>query len=341
VETLGADFREAESALATALTRRTQHDEFARRLKKVDSEVAGTKDDLRKAEATLASLAVQVGVQDVEEIEQAAKRAHQRVDAARHVEEQERALAQSTRGEPLDTFMTAALAQCGGLDQEIDLLDGRASQLDSEISDAEANALRTEQVLDGYRQASDAAAEAKQQAELIASRLDERVIEYAATHLARVVLDRAKERYRARHQDSLLSRTGVFFRTLTDSAVEGLDIDLNDEGKDVLKAVRAFGQPDPRVPVGGLSSGTRDQLFLALRLAGIEQHLVEREPVPLIIDDVLVSFDDTRARSTLKCLAELAAKTQVLLFTHHRHVVDLAVAVEPGTVVHELVPAER
>ena len=70
----------------------------------------------------------------------------------------------------------------------------------------------------------------------------------------------------------------------------------------MLTAVRASGHPNPRVPVGGLSDGTRDQLFLALRLAGIEQHFQDREPVPLIIDDVLVSFDDARARATLKCL---------------------------------------
>jgi len=90
-------------------------------------------------------------------------------------------------------------------------------------------------------------------------------------HLARVALDRAKERYRARRQASLLDRAGEYFKTLTDGAFTGLDID-NDEGKDVLTAVRAPGNPTPRVPVGGLSDGTRDQLFLALRLAGIEQH---------------------------------------------------------------------
>jgi exonuclease SbcC len=190
-------------------------------------------------------------------------------------------------------------------------------------------------ILNANQQASDSAAEARQQAELIVGRLEEHVIEYAALHLARVALDRAKERYRARRQDSLLDRAGEYFKTLTDQAFAGLDID-NDEGADVLTAVRAPGHSNPRVPVGGLSDGTRDQLFLALRLAGIEQHFQNREPVPLIIDDVLVSFDDARARTTLKCLGELATKTQVLLFTHHRHVVDLAKAVNPATVVHEL-----
>jgi uncharacterized protein YhaN len=165
--------------------------------------------------------------------------------------------------------------------------------------------------------------------------LHRQVIEFAALHVARVALDRAKERYRARNQDSLLNRAGEFFKTLTNRAFSGLDID-NEEGNDVLLAVRNPARSTPRVRVDGLSDGTRDQLFLALRLAGIEQHFRNREPVPLIIDDVLVSFDDDRAQATLRCLGELAAKTQVLLFTHHRHVVDLAKAVNPATVVHHL-----
>jgi uncharacterized protein YhaN len=149
-------------------------------------------------------------------------------------------------------------------------------------------------------------------------------------------LEIAKERYRARHQDTLLDKAGTYFRTLTNGAFVSIEID-NDDGVDVLKALRADStRPDGRVSMAGLSDGTRDQLFLALRLAGIERHLKDREAVPLIVDDVLVNFDDERTSATLLCLAELAQKTQVLLFTHHRHVVNSARAVSQSTVVHEL-----
>jgi uncharacterized protein YhaN len=263
------------------------------------------------------------------------QRANERVLAAKQVQDQENALAQNSRDQPIDVFLAAALEHGQRLDQEIEMLNCRAQELDPEIAAAEGESLKCEQVLNIYRQASDAAAESKQQAELSVGRLEDYVIEYAALCLARVALDRAKDRYRAKHQGSMLSRAGAFFRLLTDQAFDGLDID-NEEGTDVLRALRAPGHPLPRVPVSGLSEGTRDQLFLSLRLAGIEQHLVDREPVPVIMDDVLVNFDDARATSTLKCLVELAKKTQVLLFTHHRHVVDLAVAVDSATVVHEL-----
>ena len=48
------------------------------------------------------------------------------------------------------------------------------------------------------------------------------------------------------------------------------------------------------------------------------------EPLPFVADDILLRFDDQRASATLNVLAELSQKTQVIFFTHHRHLVDLA-----------------
>jgi uncharacterized protein YhaN len=48
------------------------------------------------------------------------------------------------------------------------------------------------------------------------------------------------------------------------------------------------------------------------------------EPLPLVVDDVLIKFDDERALATLRTLVDFSRLTQVILFTHHRHLVDLA-----------------
>jgi len=92
------------------------------------------------------------------------------------------------------------------------------------------------------------------------------------------------------------------------------------------------------VPIEGLSAGTRDQLYLALRLAGIEQHLKHNQPLPLVIDDLLINFDDERSAATMKYLGELAKKTQVLFFTHHNRMVEIARKAVGGEMlrVHEL-----
>jgi uncharacterized protein YhaN len=87
-----------------------------------------------------------------------------------------------------------------------------------------------------------------------------------------------------------------------------------------------------------MSDGTRDQLYLSLRLATLEQHLSRGEPMPFVVDDILIGFDDNRTKVCLAVLAELAVRTQVLLFTHHRRVLELAGELEAtaGIFLHEL-----
>jgi uncharacterized protein YhaN len=73
-----------------------------------------------------------------------------------------------------------------------------------------------------------------------------------------------------------------------------------------------------------LSNGTRDQLYLALRLASLEEAIGRGDSMPFIADDILIEFDDERSRVALEVLAELAGKTQILLFSHHAHVAEQA-----------------
>lgn len=75
-----------------------------------------------------------------------------------------------------------------------------------------------------------------------------------------------------------------------------------------------------------MSDGTRDPLFLEFRLAHIEQYCASAEPLPFIADDLLVHFDDARSTATLELLSELGKKNQVLLFTHHQSVQEIALA---------------
>lgn len=136
------------------------------------------------------------------------------------------------------------------------------------------------------------------------------------------MLGRVVQTYRERHQGPLLARAAEIFRRITLASYADLTVDYEGEHQ-VLLGVRPDEQ---RVPVAGMSQGTRDQLFLSLRLAAIEQHIASRGPFPVIVDDLLVQFDDDRALATLEVLAELATRTQVLFFTHHQHLVSLAQA---------------
>lgn len=73
-----------------------------------------------------------------------------------------------------------------------------------------------------------------------------------------------------------------------------------------------------------MSEGARDQLYLALRLAYLEDFASRAEPPPFIGDDLFMTFDDDRARCGVLALAGLSESLQPIVFTHHRHLVDIA-----------------
>jgi uncharacterized protein YhaN len=128
------------------------------------------------------------------------------------------------------------------------------------------------------------------------------------------------EKYRQKNQGPLLTRAGQLMKIITMDRITGLAADYDDNDNPVLVGLRNGS----RIRVDGMSDGTCDQLYLALRLASLEQRMEQREPMPLILDDILVNFDDARANQTLRVLAEMSKKTQVILFTHHGHICDLA-----------------
>lgn len=57
-----------------------------------------------------------------------------------------------------------------------------------------------------------------------------------------------------------------------------------------------------------------DQLYLALRVASVEDYLTRAEPLPFMADDLFINFDNDRAAAGFKVLGQFAAKTQVLFF---------------------------
>lgn len=160
---------------------------------------------------------------------------------------------------------------------------------------------------------------------------------YTLVKLAARVLQQAIDRYREEHQDPVLKIAAGYFRKLTLGSFAGLRADVDDAGQPVLVGVRENGS---RLTVEKMSSGTRDQMFLALRLATLEWRLQTDEPMPFIIDDILINFDDLRARATLEILAELGEKNQVILFTHHWRIVEEARLLEgqERIQIHDLSP---
>ena len=144
------------------------------------------------------------------------------------------------------------------------------------------------------------------------ARIEEDARRWLRLRASAFLLRRAIDGWRRENQDPLLVEATQLFSSLTGRRFVSLLAEVDDDGNPVIVAERAEGR---RVPMSGLDDGTRDQLFLALRLASVRRWAKDAEPLPFVADDLLVSFDDERAAAALQTLAEFGREVQVILFT--------------------------
>ena len=173
------------------------------------------------------------------------------------------------------------------------------------------------------------AAEATQRREAAQAMLSRTAEEALVLHATRALLQAALDRQATGADQPLLNRIGAVFRTITGGAQAGVKIEDTKDGQTMV-ALEADGIT--RKALDQLSEGTSDQLYLALRIAALEDYAEAASPLPFIADDVLQTFDDPRSIATLQALVGLSQQVQVIALTHHAHLGGLVAALPPGTV---------
>ncbi|MDP1635836.1 MAG: hypothetical protein Q8L69_14280, partial [Gallionellaceae bacterium] len=264
----------------------------------------------QQARTELEELAQHAGCSTVEALPQAEEQAMRKQALQQRLVEIDDQLVRQNARPIAEIVREAEGFDLDGLTRLIVDLATEVEDLDGQVEAAQTARFSAKQQLDRI-DGGPAAAEAQQGLLALSARIVKEVNSYARLRLAGAVLARVVQAYRDRHQGPLLQRAAEVFARITLGSFSGLTVDYEDD-RQVLLGVR----PDAaRVPVAGMSQGTRDQLFLSLRLAAIEQHIESRGRMPVIVDDLLVQFDDDRAIATLGVLKELSEKTQVLFFT--------------------------
>lgn len=167
--------------------------------------------------------------------------------------------------------------------------------------------------------------ESQRLAEAALAKVRSSVRPYLIYTAAETLLRAQVEEYRRANQGPILKKASEIFSVLTDGSFTELTGDVDDKDERVLIAVRksSKGGHEERLKVEALSSATRIGLYLALRLACVYHHVEQREGLPFVADDILLDFDDARARRVMEELGRLAEHTQVILFTHHKHLVEI------------------
>ena len=241
------------------------------------------------------------------------------------------ALREAGDGLPVETLRE----ECEGVD--VDRMQARETSLTRELEDLRERLLEARERRTAARQAfeamggagDDKAARAAADRQAALAEMRGIAEQYVRARSAALLLQWVIDRYRIEKQASLLRSAGALFAILTGGSFESLRVNFDDQDRAHLVGVRRDGA---EVAVPGMSTGTADQLYLALRIGSVEDYLARADPLPFIADDLFINFDDARVAAGIQVLGRLATKTQVLFFTHHWHLVDIVRATLGGTV---------
>jgi uncharacterized protein YhaN len=307
--------------LQTARKANSTRQELEKQLGEANRKRGEAQEGLQNAQAELTALCQEAGCQSPEELGPLEEKAAIRWKLREQLQETEDRLHVEAAGRPLTDFVVEALAEDPDrLPADITDLRGALEAVNSAWGEVKGR-IGAEQTELAKMDGNARAAAAQEEAEQLLAQLRDDGERYVRLRLAAEVLRGAIERRRARSQGPVLERASELFRDLTLGSFAGLRVDFDDQGEAVLVGVRPGGQT---VSVKGMSDGSCDQLYLALRLASLEHYFQSHPPLPFIVDDILITFDDDRAAAALAALADLSRRTQVIFFTHHARLVELA-----------------
>jgi uncharacterized protein YhaN len=291
------------------------------RIQKLNTAVEEARDKSAEAMRSLAGLRAALRADTDEAAEIQLHRARTARDARRNRDDAERELARQGAGLPVETLAE----RCAGSSEEADAsrlsaINSRLAELMALIDTAQERKLeaaKARQAAENGEGAAEAAVRRESAQADLARYTEEALLYHAAHALLQTALDRQAEGA----DQPLLRRIGEVFATITGGAYAGVAIEDTKAGQ-VMVAVEGR----VRKSLDHLSEGTSDQLFLALRIAALENFAANATPLPFIVDDVLQTFDDPRTESTLRALLGLSKHVQVIALTHHRHVERIAAA---------------
>ena len=324
--------------LADTKTAQTQKEALSEQLQDKETSLNGIEARLNQAKEVLAKLLIQAGVEKEENLPLAEDIWLKREAKLREINELTQSLlshaspgmgAGELREEAAQVKADELFALKAETQQQLDNLEEQRAGEQEKTAQAK---LRLEQMND-----QKGAAQARQEADNLLAEARDKTEEYLKILFAVNLLKMQMERYLKENKKPLLDKAGEYFRELTGGSFSGLAMGYDEKDNPILLGIRS-GKNKEQLPVGAMSDGTCDQLYLGLRLAALELHLAAREPFPFIMDDALVHFDDQRAARALSALTRLSAQTQVIFFTHHQHLGELAgqVAKDGELFIHRL-----
>ena len=220
-------------------------------------------------------------------------------------------------GEPLESLKTElSRTDSQSIADEKDRLEEERANADSKIGElsTERGSIQSElQRLVGEEESS----RLRMERNILCEQIRGHARDWTRFTLAQNLLEEARRKFERERQPGVLRHAQEFFAKITEERYRQVYAPLGERTITVTDADGRTKQPSQ------LSRGTREQLFLSLRFGLIRELGQRTEPLPVVVDEILVNFDPDRALRAACAFVELSHTNQVLVFTCQPTVVEL------------------
>lgn len=183
---------------------------------------------------------------------------------------------------------------------------------------------------------SQAAVDRRQRLQDLRGDLSELAEQWMVGRLAQELLLKSIELFSQENEPAVLQFAREYLHQLTSGRYTQIEHDPNQRDMFVVRNARGETLTPDR-----LSTGTREQLYLAVRMAFVRQHFCEHEPLPVLMDDCFVNFDDQRTKLALQAIAGWESDIQTVILSCHSRVPGILAEIAPETPVIDLQSGSR
>ncbi len=297
-------------------------------LAKLEENISQKQEQMTQISGNIQALLHSVSLDNRTDFEELAKCAFEYLEFSKELQHIEDKLQFLARQKPLKEFIQEfegvelATLQSSSLELEEEVKDIQA--FEDEENTALAKLKAQIEMLENSSQLSELKQEKSSLEEKNAHALDT----YMTYALAQSFIKKTKAEYEREKQPELIKKASEIFSFITDGKWKNIVCSLDNKDLTLNPASGSPLTPDR------LSQGTKEQLYLSLRLAYILLANQYKESLPLLMDDIFVNFDLQRASQSAKTLAKIIEddkNQQILFFTCHEHIATLLKECNPSS----------
>lgn len=304
--------------LDTAKNTKRDKENLGRQIEELTTKIDGLRAEREKAEKEFQRYIYSLGAADEEDFRAKYEVFTRRIKLSDKINESRKIIQTAIGiGSYYDNFIKSISATNP---EEIEFQLGQAND---EIKGLKADLERKNQAIGGLRTKIEQLSSgedllvSQSQIELKKQQLYDYSREWVKLQISLFALEKAISKYEDTRQPGVIKAAeGVFF-TITDGTYTAI---IKPVDSDELHIRDSLGISKSVVK---MSRGTKEQLYLAMRLGLIGEYEIRSEPMPIITDDILVNFDDDRGPLAIKALEEFSRDRQIIVLTCHKDALDV------------------